>query len=93
MASFLNLKDKNLNSEISNRQLETVSETRLLGKKFSDVKDVANASYGILRTLRKLKLTFYRLPPSVRDFQSRLYYRLQDWTVVTRSIHLCQDTC
>ena len=44
MASFLNRKDENLNSEISNRQLETVSETRLLGKKFNDVKDIANAS-------------------------------------------------
>ena len=31
------------------------SETMLLGKKFSDVKDIANASYGVLRTLRKLK--------------------------------------
>ena len=31
------------------------SEIRLLRKKFSDVKDIANASYGVLRTLRKLK--------------------------------------
>ena len=31
------------------------SDTRLLGNKFSDVKDMANASYGVLRTLRKLK--------------------------------------
>ena len=34
-ASFHGLKDENLN-----RQLERVSETRLLGKKFSDVKDL-----------------------------------------------------
>ena len=49
-ASFHGLKDENLN-----RQLERVSETRLLGKKFSDVKDIANVSYAVLRRLRKLR--------------------------------------
>ena len=48
--------------EISNCQLERVSETKLLGVKLQEnlkwndhVKDVANASYGVLRTLCKLK--------------------------------------
>ena len=48
--------------EISNRQLERVSETKLPGVKLQEnlkwndhVKDVANASYGVLRTLHKLK--------------------------------------
>ena len=57
MASFHGLKDGNLNLEISIRQLERVSETRLLGVKFQEnskwndyVKDIANASYGFLRT-------------------------------------------
>ena len=57
MASFHGLKDENLNLEISNRQLERVSETRLLGVKFQEnskwnsyVKDIANASCGFLRT-------------------------------------------
>ena len=51
-----------LNLEISNRQLERVSETRLLGVKFQEnlkwsdhVKDIANASDGVLCTLRKFK--------------------------------------
>ena len=66
IASFDGLKDENHNLDISNRQLERVSETRLLGVKFQEnlkwndhVKDVANSSYGVLHTLRKL--TFYRL--------------------------------
>ena len=57
MASFHGLKGENLNLEISNRQLERVSETRLLGVKFQEnskwnsyVKDIANASCGFLRT-------------------------------------------
>ena len=48
--------------EISNRQLERVSEKKLLGVKLQEnlkwndhVEDVANAPYGVLRTLRKLK--------------------------------------
>ena len=62
IASFDGLKDENHNLDISNRQLERVSETRLLGVKFQEnlkwndhVKDIANASYGVLHTLRKLK--------------------------------------
>ena len=62
MASFHVLKDETLNLEISNRRLERFSETRLLGVKFQEnlkwndhVEDIANASYGALRTLRKLK--------------------------------------
>ena len=75
MANFHGLIDK-----ISNRQLERVSVTRLLGLKFQGklkwndhVKDIANASYGVLCPLQKLKLlqTF----TYVRDWQSRLYYR------------------
>ena len=48
--------------EISNRQLERVSKTKLLKVKFqgnlkwnNHVKDIAIASYGVLRTLQKLK--------------------------------------
>ena len=48
--------------EISNRPLERVSKTRLLEVKFQEnlkwnnhVKDIAIASYGVLRTLQKLK--------------------------------------
>ena len=63
LASFHGLKEKeNLNLEILNHQLERVSETRLLGVKFQEnlkwndhVKGIANASYGVLRTFRKLK--------------------------------------
>ena len=96
IASFDGLKDENHNLEISNRQLERVSETRLLGVKFhwenlkwnDHVKDIANTSYGVLHTLQKLKhFTDYVL----RDLQSYLYYRGS--TIVTRSIHLCQDKC
>ena len=67
IASFDGLKDENHNLDISNRQLERVSETRLLGVKFQEnlkwndhVKDIANASYGVLHTLQKIK-TFFRL--------------------------------
>ena len=95
IASFDGLKDENHNLEISNRQLQRVSETRLLGVKFQEklkwndhVKDIANASYGVLQTLRKLKhFTDYVL----RDLQSYFYYR--GLTIVTRSILLCQDKC
>ena len=48
IASFVGLKDENHKLEISNRQLERVSETRLLGAKFQEnlkwndhVKDIA----------------------------------------------------
>ena len=95
IASFDGLKDENHNLDISNRQLERVSETRLLGVNFQEnlkwndhVKDITNASYGVLHTLQKLKrFTDYVL----RDLQSYLYYRGS--TIVTRSIHLCQDKC
>ena len=78
IASFDGLKDQNHNLDISNRQLERVSETRLLGVKFQEnlkwndhVKDIANASYGVLHTLRKLKhFSDYVL----RDLQSYLCY-------------------
>ena len=57
MANFHSLID-----EISNRQLERVSETRLLGVKFQGnlkwndhVKGIANDSYGVVCTLQKLK--------------------------------------
>ena len=57
MANFHGLIDK-----ISNRQLERVSETRLMGVKFQGnlkwndhVKDITNASYGVLCPLQKLK--------------------------------------
>jgi len=56
------LKDQNLNLEISNCRLERVSEAKMLGVKLQEnlkwndhVKDIANASYGVLRTRRKLK--------------------------------------
>ena len=69
MASFVGLKDENHKLEISNRQLERVSETRLLGAKFQEnlkwndhVKDIAkkiNASYGVLHTISEtLKLNW-----------------------------------
>ena len=57
MASFHGLKDETLNLQISNRQLERVSEKRLRGVMFQEnlkwndlLKDIANASYGVLRT-------------------------------------------
>ena len=84
IASFHGLKDENLNLENSNRQLERVSETRLLGVKFQEnlkwndhVKDIANASYGVLRTLRKLKhFTDFHLRKRLADslVLSRLDY-------------------
>ena len=56
------LKDQNLNLEISNCRLERLSEAKMLGVKLQEnlkwndhVKDIADASYGVLRTLRKLK--------------------------------------
>ena len=90
------LKDQNLNLEISNCRLERVSEAKLLGVKLQEnlkwndhVKDIANASYGVFRTLPKLKLSTEF--PYIRDLQSRLYF--QGWTIVTQSTHLCQGTC
>ena len=78
---FHGLKDENLTLEISNRQLVRVSETRLLGVKFQEnlkwndhVKDIANASYGVLRTLQKLK--------HFTDFHPRK--RLADSLVLSR---------
>ena len=60
-------KDQNLNLEISNCQLERVSEAKLQGVKLranlkwnDHVKEIANASYGVLRTLRK-HFTDFRL--------------------------------
>jgi len=57
MASFHGLKDETLNLQISNRQLERVSEKRLRGVMFQEnlkwndlLKDIVNASYGVLRT-------------------------------------------
>ena len=57
MASFHGLKDETLDLQISNRQLERVSEKRLRGEMFQEnlkwndlLKDIANASYGVLRT-------------------------------------------
>lgn len=63
MASFHGIKGANLNFEILNRQVERVSETRPLGK-INDGLDIVPASYGILRTLRKLthltdQISFY----------------------------------
>ena len=62
LARVHDLKHQITQLEISNCQLERVSETKLLGVKLQEnlkwndhVKDVANASYGVLRTLRKLK--------------------------------------
>ena len=84
MECFHGLKDENLTLEISNRQLVRVSETRLLGVKFQEnlkwndhVKDIANASYGVLRTLRKLKhFTDFHLRKRLADslVLSRLNY-------------------
>ena len=64
LARVHDLNNQTTQLEISNRQLERVSETKLLGVKLQEnlkwndhVKDVANASHGVLRsTLRKLKL-------------------------------------
>ena len=57
MASFHGLKDETLNLQISNRQLERVSEKRLRWVMFQEnlkwndlLKDIANASYEVLRT-------------------------------------------
>ena len=50
-------------------------------------KDIANDSYGVWSTLRKLKY----FTDWVRDLQSRLYFCGS--TIVTKSIDLCQDTC
>ena len=62
LARVHDLNNQTTQLEISNCQLERVSETKLLGVKLQEnlkwndhVKDVANASYGVLRTLRKLK--------------------------------------
>ena len=78
--------------EISNRQLERVSKTRLLEVKFQEnlkwnnhVVDIAIASYGVLRTLQKLNIL--QTSTYLRDLQSHLYYR--GLTIVTRSIHHC----
>ena len=43
-----------------------------------------------LTHIAKIK-TFYKLCTKLRDLQSYLYYRCS--TIVTRSIHLCQDKC
>ena len=58
LARVHDLKHKITQLEISNCQLERVSETKLLGVKLQEnlkwndhVKDVANASYGVLRPL------------------------------------------
>ena len=61
MASFRGLKDENLN-----RQLERVSEKRLLGNKFSDVN--AKCILWILTHISKIK-TFYRLSLSIRPLR------------------------
>lgn len=63
MASFRGLKDENFNLEISNRPEKksqwnkaTESDVPLEPEKWNDhVKDIANSSYGVLLTLRKLK--------------------------------------
>ena len=62
LARVHGLKNQTIQLEILNRQLKSVSETNLLGVKLQvnlkwndHVKDVANASYGVLHTLRKLK--------------------------------------
>ena len=63
MASFRGLKDENFNLEISNRQQEkSVKQgywewrSIIEPEKWNDhVKDIANSSYGVLPTLRKLK--------------------------------------
>ena len=62
LARVHDLNNQTIQLEISNRQLERVSETKLLVVKLQEnlkwndhVKDVANASYGVLHTLRKLK--------------------------------------
>ena len=64
MVSFHGVKDETLNLQISNGQLERVSEKRLRGVMFQEnlkwndlLKDIANASYGVLRT-------FQGLPPT-----------------------------
>ena len=62
LARVHNLNNQTIQLEISNRQLERVIETKFLGVKLQEnlkwndlVKDVANASYGVSHTLRKLK--------------------------------------
>ena len=61
LARFHDLKHQITQLEISNRHLQRVSERKLLGVKLQEnlkwndhVKDVANASYEVLRTLRKM---------------------------------------
>ena len=92
MANFHGLIDK-----ISNRQLERVSETRLMGVKFQGnlkwndhVKDITNASHGVLCPLQKLKhFTDFYLRKRLAE--SLVLSRFP--TIVTWSIHLRQDTC
>ena len=62
LARVHDLNNQTIQLEISNRQLERVSETKLLGVKLQEnlkwndhVKHVADASYGVLRTRRKLR--------------------------------------
>ena len=62
LARVLDLNNQTTQLEILNCQLERVSETKLLGVKLQEnlkwndhFKDAANASYGVLRTLSKLK--------------------------------------
>ena len=62
LARVHDLNNQTIQLEISNRQWERVSQTKLIGVKFQEnlkwndhVKDVANGSYGVLRTLCKLK--------------------------------------
>ena len=70
LARVHDLKHQITQMEIWNRRLESLSETKLLEVKRKEilkwndhVKDVANASYGVLRTLRKLGETLSRLQP------------------------------
>ena len=84
LARVHDLNNETIQLKISNRQLERVSETKLLGVKLQEnlkwndhVKDVANASYGVLRTLRKLKhFTNFNLRKSLSELLvlSRLDY-------------------
>ena len=62
LARVHDLNNQTIQLEISNRQWERVSQTKLIGVKFQEnlkwndhVKDVANGSYGVLRPLCKLK--------------------------------------
>ena len=94
LARVHGLKNQTIQLEILNRQLKSVSETNLLGVKLQvnlkwndHVKDVANASYGVLRTLRKLKqFTNFNLRKRLAEL---LVY--QDSTIVTPFFHLCHD--